>query len=215
MEIQKKLYSQSLVNFLLIAFRIIFLLGSLSIIIISILLFVDLASGGTSTFAIDLPTRFSLSGEGDFLISNDSENLKFEIPYAEGIIHSETLPKSIVIISIVSSILLTLCVLFVVKIICQILESAKSSFFLVQENALRLRRIALLGLLIFVIKKIFTLVPVIYLSDKLAFSGVDFHGINFWSFSNFDYLFGSLFLLVIAEAFRIGAHLKQENDLTI
>lgn len=79
-------------------------------------------------------------------------------------------------------------------------------------------RIALLSIAACIIESLRIFLSSLYLFDKLEFSGVHFIGspLRYVPFLiKREYILASLFLLVIAEAFRIGAQLKQENDMTI
>ena len=95
------------------------------------------------------------------------------------------------------------------------LKNAQEGTFLVAKNAIRLRYIALLNIALLLIDKILIVVSSSYLNDKLEFSGIEFSNINWYFFSSWKYIFLYLFLIIIAEAFRLGAQLKEENDLTI
>ena len=95
------------------------------------------------------------------------------------------------------------------------LEAAQTGNFLVTKNAIRMRHMALLFIFVFFIDKLSLLISSSFLTDKLDFPGVHFMSVNYYSFARWEYVFFYLFLLVVAEAFRIGAQLKQENDLTI
>lgn len=217
MKAQNKRYGKSLINFLLIAFRGIFFLGALVLIIGSLISVVSLFTNATASPITNLPISFSLTGHGSILTSN-TDMATFAMPYAKGYIITEDLPKTAFILSFIGSLLPMLCTLFIIKYICRILESAKTGQFLIDENAIRLRWIALLSIVVCVIESLRILFSSLYLSDKLEFSGIQFFDSPFRSILfliRWEYILASLFLLVIAEAFRIGAQLKQENDLTI
>ena len=214
MEAQKKFNGAGMIKFLLVAFRAFFFLYIVVFTILVLVSSISLFSGGHLIHG-DLPVTFSLIGKGNLHLSDPDVGQKFTIPYAMGIIGSDDLPTTLAVLSLLASLLMATCILFIIKTMCQILEAAKSGMFLLVENTVRLRRIALLGIATVIIEKIRTAGSSIYLSDTLEFSGVDFVGVNIFTFTNLEYIFGSLFLLVIAEAFRIGALLKQENDLTI
>ena len=101
------------------------------------------------------------------------------------------------------------------KVLKSALKAAKKGGFLIIENAIRLRKIALLGIVMYFFESLATFVASNYLSDKLQFEGLEFTSINSYLFFDIQTVIYSLFLLVISEAFRMGALLKQEVDLTI
>ena len=97
----------------------------------------------------------------------------------------------------------------------KILKTVITKSFLLIENAVRLRWIALFGVAIFFIDKITGSISTAYLNNYIELPGVKFEIINMLTFINVESVFHSLFLLVIAEIFRLGAKLKEEHDLTI
>ena len=54
-----------------------------------------------------------------------------------------------------------------------------------------------------------------YVGQKVIYEALNFQMVNWLSLKNIDAVFYGLFLIVIAEVFRLGAQLKEENDLTI
>lgn len=216
MKAQNKLNGKSLINFLLIAFRGIFFLFTFVLIIGSLIGVISLFAN-VPALSIELPISFSLSGNGSILAKN-TDMATFVIPYAKGSILTEDLPKTALILFFIGSLLHLLCTLFIIKYICRILEAAYTGQFLIDENAIRLRWIAILSIVACLIEAFHTLFSSLYLSDKLEFSGIQFFDSPFRSIlflTRWEYILASLFLLVIAEAFRIGAQLKHENDMTI
>jgi len=139
----------------------------------------------------------------------------FAIPVATGIFHAFGLPLKLFYIQSIGAVLYYVCVLLMICFIIKILKSAQEGTFLVAKNAIRLRYIALLNSAVLLCDKIIIFVSPSYLSDRLEFLGLEFSNTNWYSFSSWKYIFLFLFLPIIAEAFHLGAQLKQENDLTI
>ena len=205
MNTYSKNQNNALINFLLITFRGIFLLSSITLIIGGIVMIIDLITN-KPTFPVDLPVSFSFTDSGIILTTDTA---LFAMPYAKGVILTEDLPNIVVVFSYLGSLL---------YLLCQLLEAAQSGTFLILENTVRLRGIAILILSACLIEVIHTTLSSLYLSDKLEYSGVQFvyspmH--TFFYGLKWEYIFCALFLLVIAEAFRVGSQMKQENDLTI
>lgn len=206
--------STSLIKFLLVIFRGIFFLYAIGLILYVIISTISLTTRNQQQHT-SLPVMFRLTDTGN-LISSKSESIStFHIYYATGFIGTESLPGSARVFSMFVSILISICVLLIIKLICQILEAAKTGDFLVVKNAIRMRHMALLFIMVFFIDKLYLFISSSYLSDKLDFQGVGFIRIHYYGLARWEYIFFYLFLLVVAEAFRIGAQLKHENDLTI
>lgn len=214
MKATNKSYNGALINFLLIVFQIGFLLCGLGIGLYVLYTIIALLSSD-SIFPVGLPVVFSLDHSGVFNLPGHHEVFNFNMSQGMGIIGVDHLPKDFVALHSIITVLGVTCVLLSLKLTIAILEAVKQGGFLIIENAIRLRGIALLSISTFFIERLASFASSFYLSDKLHFSGLEFTSINFYSFFNTQSIFYSLFLLVIAEAFRIGALLKQESDLTI
>ncbi|MEZ5041810.1 MAG: DUF2975 domain-containing protein [Saprospiraceae bacterium] len=214
MEAQNKFYGEALIGFLLAVFRTGFLLFSFGIalwVIVSICaLLTDIPFLNT-----EFPVLFSLNKEG---VLHNAEGIgvaSFSMRQGMGIIATDALPKGFVALYIVIEFLRSLCILWVMRLIIRILEAVQMGGLLILENAIRLRWVALLGMAILFLGGLITIVSSAYLSDKLTFPGLEFSSFSLFFFATFGSVFHYLFLLVIAEAFRIGAILKEEVDLTI
>ena len=106
-------------------------------------------------------------------------------------------------------------VMFSIKFALQILNEVKSGAFLLVENTLRFRWIVLLNVFAFLVYKLSGIINSYYFSQRIAGEeGLSF-GINRLSFEGVGAIFWAIFLIIIAEVFRIGAAIKAENDLTI
>lgn len=213
MKTSGKITSTTLISFLANLFRIGFFLLSFSLsiwVIYTIFIFLT----NSPTTHMDFPVLFSLAEEGIWNNTTTNESSKFYMQ-AMGMVRAQDLPKGFLILYSMVTLLATVCILFSMRQVLLILESAKTGAFLVVENALRLRWIALLGIATFLLERIGVLISASYFSDKLQVSGLEFSSVNFFSFFYFETIFYALFLLVIAEVFRIGAQLKEEADLTI
>ncbi|WP_149275029.1 DUF2975 domain-containing protein [Pareuzebyella sediminis] len=203
-----------LINFLLVAFRGLFLLVTIALIIYIAIGIIQLFSKEPTNYA-NLPVTFTFSETGNFVNNGDTTSTRFTLYNGKGFINSTSFSLTSVILSKLVTVAVSLCILFIIKLVCQILEAAKTGRFLVARNAVRMRNMALLFILAFMVEKIYFLISASYLADKLVFPGVHFTKISFYTFAQWEYILFFLFLLVIAEAFRIGAQLKNENDLTI
>ncbi len=214
MEATKKIYGETFIELLLVIFRLSFFITAVGIIfwaIYSMVLF--LTDGPTVHQAF--PVFFRGQGEGILNVPNDIGAAKFRMYHALGYIVSDSVPKGFLalfsVIHVSGYIFWLLCFGLTIRI----LDAARLGRFFIVENAIRLRYIGLWGIAYFVLNKLMVVVSASYFSDKLAFSKVNFLSFDFFGWIGLNSLFGFLFLLVISEAFRIGAQLKEESDLTI
>ncbi|WP_339715590.1 DUF2975 domain-containing protein [uncultured Kriegella sp.] len=205
--------SSIFINFLTILFRIGFFLLAFSLLIWVIYnIFIFLTDSPTTH--MDFPVMFSLTEQGLFNNPGTNGLSKFYMQ-AMGMIRADDLPKGFLAIYSITTLLANICMLLSMRQVLLILESAKTRTFLIIENAIRLRWIGLLGIAIFLLEKTGTLISASFFTDKLEVSNLGFTSFNLFSFFGIETVFSSLFLLVISEAFRVGAQLKNEADLTI
>lgn len=206
--------AKSLITFLLIALRILFLWYILQ----TALFFTNQiipAMMDDKNPHISLPIVFKTTDNGHITLAGVEKSDWFTIYSATGIVVTNGLPARVLYLASLGFILSIACSLFMIHLICKMLENARQGNFLVIKNAIRLRHIALLGIALILIDKAFTIISSSYLSDKLAFPGLEFNSFNYYSYAYWKYIFIYIFLIIIAEAFRLGAQLKEENDLTI
>lgn len=214
MKIRETIPAISLIKFLLIALRIIFLWT----VLMGALFFINQiipAMIGDENPNISLPIVFKTTDVGNLTMPNTDNAYGFNIYSATGVIVTNGLPKKILYIASIAVILNIACVLFMINLICKMLENAQEGNFLVRKNAIRLRYIGLLSIVLLVLDKTFTIISSSYLSDKLEFQGLEFNNFNYYSYAQWMHIFFYLFLIIIAEALRLGAQSKEENDLTI
>lgn len=162
-----------------------------------------------------LPVVFSPTDKGLLTLSHTDYEYMFDIPVATGTFRAFGLPLKIFYIHSIGFVLHYAFVLLLIYLIIKMLKDAQNGSFLVNKNAIRLRNIALLNIAILLIEKINIIVSSNYLREKIELPGLEFYDFNPYTFANWKYIFLFLFLLIIAEAFRLGAQLKEENDLTI
>lgn len=218
MDPQKTISSKGLIKFLIIVFKAIYYLLWFCIVVVLILEFVSLRLIFDSVgfpIPIDFTVYFSLSEELGVTTWDINGGSSFSINYAIGSIKLSKVPNQFMALYCLMAFALFVLMLFSARLIIKILKTVRDNSFLLIENALRLRWIALLGIAILFADKIMSYTIANYLSRHIEYSGVKFTGINTYIIQNVDSIFSSLFLLVIAEVFRIGAKLKEEQELTI
>lgn len=208
---EKRFYGITFIKIVLGTFRAIFFMGALSLMIWTVYSVFVFITGSPSTH-MAFPVIFELQREG---IISIGESANFDLLQGKGLIVSDSIPKGFLGIFSILELLMVICVLLIFKLTIRILDSAYLGKFMVVANANRLKNIAFLGMAYFVLENFRTLFSSHYFSDKLESVNVDFTEIHFLSWFSLESLLISLFLLVIAETFRVGALLKKENDLTI
>jgi len=214
MKAVNKLHNGVLINFLLIVFQAGLFLSVFGL-FFNVLLGVLELYTGDSTSPMDFPVMFSMNHAGVINLIDHPGVVNFGMESGIGTIAAENLPKGFVSLYGIIYILGLSCFLLILKLTIDILKAVKKGGFLIIENAIRLRKIALLGIVMYFFESLATFVASNYLSDKLQFEGLEFTSFNSYLFFDIQTVIYSLFLLVISEAFRMGALLKQEVDLTI
>ncbi len=165
--------------------------------------------------SVNLPIDFSLTDKGILTLPHTDYEYLFQIPEATGSFLAHGLPLKFFYIDSIGSILNSVSALLMIYLIIKMLKNAQDGTFLVSKNAIRLRYIALINIFLLLYNKAYFFISTSYLIDKLEFQGLEFSNLSWRSFNGWKYIFLYLFLLIIAEAFRLGAQLKKENDLTI
>jgi len=164
---------------------------------------------------ISLPIDFNPTDEGILTLPHNDYEYLFQIPEATGTFLAFGLPLKFFFIDSIGTILNYVCGLLMIYLIIKMLKNAQDGTFLISKNAIRLRYIALLNILLLLYNKVFLFISTSYLRDKIELPGIEFHDIPWHALSGWQYIFLFIFLLIIAEALRLGAQLKEENDLTI
>lgn len=164
---------------------------------------------------VHLPIDFSPTDKGILTLPHTDYEYMFDIPIATGNFRAFGLPLKFFFLDSIGTMLNFACSLLIVYLIIKMLKDAQDGGLLVSKNAIRLRYIALLCILLLLYNKIFLFISTSYLRDKIEFTGLEFHDFSWYTLNGWQYIFLYLFLLIIAEAFRLGAQAKEENDLTI
>lgn len=218
MDPQKSVPGKGLIKFLIIVFRTFYFILWFSVIVVVILEFVSLRKIFDPTgfpFPIDFTVYFSIDENSGVTTWDLDENSNFSINYAMGSIKVSSVPSHFMALYCLLILVLFVLMMLSLRLIIKILKTVKDKSFLLIENALRLRWIALLGVAILFADKITLYTASNYLSNHIEYPGVKFTNINVYIIQNSESVFSSLFLLVIAEVFRIGAKLREEQALTI
>lgn len=139
----------------------------------------------------------------NFTIISGSENITINEP-----------PTHLIYMSLGNYILILLSTIYVFKQIIEITKSVERNEFFVRANAIRIRKIALIFIGLFVVYLGINIAKIEFASAHLVSDKITFPGF-FGSFYDLDKLILPLLLLVLAEAFRVGIEMKEEQDLTV
>lgn len=164
---------------------------------------------------VNLPVVFKPSNSGILRLPHTDYEYMFHIPEATGNFQAFGLPLKIFYMYSIGGLVYFTCILLITYLIIKMLNDAQDGTLLVVKNAIRLRYISVLLMVALARDKILIMISSSYLRDKIELPGVEFYDLTSYTFDNWKLIFLYLFLLIIAEAFRLGAQLKEENDLTI
>jgi len=218
MNARQPITGKGLIKFLIFVFSAFYYILWFCLVLVVVIEFISLRKifdPSGFPIPIDFTVFFSLNEELGVANWDVGGNTNFSINYAMGSVKLSYAPNGFIALFCFMALSIFILSIFLTRLMIKILKTVKDKSFLLIENALRLRWIALLGIAILIVEKTFSFVIANYLSTHIEYSGVKFTGINPYFILNFDTVLNSLFLLVIAEVFRIGAKLKEEQDLTI
>lgn len=218
METPTQIKGRSLVTFLIIMFRffkVVFLIAFIIMVLVGLYALTNL--GDTMTMISPVEFQLFFSYNVDKSVINWPNQTSTQAILTQGMsgISVENIPGDFMLIYSLMSIVGMGLILISIHFTIKILRSVKEGSFLLVKNAIRLRWIALLTIVTFIVDKLSAIYASGYLSNKIDYPQLDFTSVNIYSMFNFESIFSALFLLVIAEVFRIGANIKQEYDLTI
>ena len=214
MKSKTKFQGKGLIKFLNVFFKLAFFLGAFSTGLSVIVKFFDLIRN-TGATPVLLPVFFSPANNSSLLNLGGDGQTNLKIMWALGAVSAKALPTGYDFTFFLATVLASCCFLISIRLIISILDTVESGNFLIVKNAIRLRWIALFGITTIFVQKIKMVISNIYLSDQMDLIDLKTTS-NFFSFSILsEAVFGYLFLLVLAEVFRVGAMLKEESELTI
>lgn len=214
MKLSSAFSGKSLIKILLIALRSFFLLGSISMILwllyTTVCLFTD-----TPMMSPRFQVMFTMVKDSTLAEKRMTPQSEFHMPVGVGMVEAIDQPKGFVALFSILSILSSICLLLAIRWTIQVLEAAGTGAFFLIANARRLRWIALFGFGMLFFYRLANFTSASHFKDLLQLPGVEFTNNYIFHFGDVLYVFSLLFLLVLAEAFRVGAIVKAENDLTI
>ena len=160
-----------LVNLLLYTLRGIFLYYSIIIFFLIYNLISSSIDGGAGY--TNLPVIFKTTRIGNLNIENGPVNSWFYIS-GNGYIHTDSIPQNVFYMSTVYNLLSSAIILLIIHLICKMLINARKGNFLLYDNAIVLRNIALLNIVSLFLGKLFLVLSQLYLMDKMEFPNIEF-----------------------------------------
>lgn len=215
MEPKTQFQSLAFIKFLVTVFRIIFFISAFGIMLTVLLKVIVLATDLDIMKTMTLPVLFSFSKDSSLLELGGDNISNLKMTWGLGFVSTSALPKSFAVALFLSSMVAISCGLISLRLTISILETVELGDFLIVKNAIRLRWIAIIGIASRFLYYIGLTISHAYLSDKVDLVGFNFRNIFFHTFFADGTVFIWLFLLVLAEVFRVGAKLKEESELTI
>jgi hypothetical protein len=206
------------VNVLLIIFRGLYFLTIVSIALMVLFLVVMLVSGvyPLNALGFNFPVYFDMIQSNGVAMWSDQTTTPVKMTNVMGSIWLSDIPNVLLVVSSFFSILVIGFGIQSIRLSIRILESVKFRKFFLIENAVRLRWIALFNIAAFLFVRMNSIFTSNYLGSRMELVGIEFENINLHMlFGNVDIVIFNLFLLIIAEVFRVGAEMKNEQDLTI
>ncbi len=150
---------------------------------------------------------------GDLSSITDIDRFTIKLPGSEPVTINKP-PTQLLYFAILNILLISLSTIYVFKQIIELTSSVARNEFFIRKNAIRIRKIALIFIGLFVVYLVIDIATVEYVSAHSASDKITFPGL-FGYFVDLDKLILPLLLLVLAEVFRVGLEMKEEQDLTI
>ena len=192
------------VNLLLMIFKVFYYLFSFTIVSIAIFLVGSMWGQSFDIKTSGVMLYFSLPEMVGQVLWSDAQASDFVIDQAIGTLSIDKVPVDVKRVHFFMTMITSTFILLSIRLTIAILKSVKNQAFLLVENAIRLRWIALLTIAIFLSDKLNTVLTSTFLAGKLQLESVQFTGSNWLVLNHFETIFMSLFLLVIAEVFRVA-----------
>ncbi len=157
------------------------------------------------------PVQFHVDEEGMALMSDQELSVKLKHAKAIAIIEAPTPTGLLVPVKLIRYGMFGI-IIWVMFLMRQIVRSVGKGQPFIPENGKRLRWIGLSILLIIGFDFLHDILLNLFITPRLTFDSIVFETSNHF---DFRFILLALVILVIGEAFRIGAEMKKEQDLMI
>lgn len=164
------------------------------------------------TSGLITPIEFSVNEEGTATFDSD-QTVPVQINNAKGYFRIDRpIPTTLIVVFFLMNLVVSGLILWVIYVLWKIVQSVKQKNPFIVLNGRRLRIIAFSMIGIELSQGLANLIKMLYLEPRLQFETII---IQSKIHVSFHVIVAGLVILVIAEAFRIGVEMKEEQELTV
>jgi hypothetical protein len=164
------------------------------------------------TSGLITPIEFSVNEEGTATFDSD-QTVPVQIINAKGYFRIDRpIPTTLIVVFFLMNLVVSGLILWVIYVLWKIVQSVKQKNPFIVLNGRRLRIIAFSMIGIELSQGLANLIKMLYLAPRLQFETII---IQSKIHVSFHVIVAGLVILVIAEAFRIGVEMKEEQELTV
>ena len=164
------------------------------------------------TSGLITPIEFSVNEQGTATFDSD-QTVPVQINNAKGYFRIDRpIPTTLIVVFFLMNLVASGLILWVIYVLWKIVQSVKQKNPFIVLNGRRLRIIAFSMIGIELSQGLANLIKMLYLEPRLQFETII---IQSKIHVSFHVIVAGLVILVIAEAFRIGVEMKEEQELTV
>ncbi|HIB78784.1 MAG TPA: DUF2975 domain-containing protein [Candidatus Marinimicrobia bacterium] len=164
------------------------------------------------TSGLITPIEFSVNEQGTATFDSD-QTVPVQINHAKGYFRIDRpIPTTLKVVFFLINLVVSGLILWVIYVLWKIVQSVKQKNPFIVLNGRRLRIIAFSMIGIELSQGLANLIKMLYLAPRLQFETII---IQSKIHVSFHVIVAGLVILVIAEAFRIGVEMKEEQELTV
>ena len=164
------------------------------------------------TSGLITPIEFSVNEQGTATFDSD-QTVPVQINNAKGYFRIDRpIPTTLIVVFFLMNLVVSGLILWVIYVLWKIVQSVKQKNPFIVLNGRRLRIIAFSMIGIELSQGLANLIKMLYLAPQLQFETII---IQSKIHVSFHVIVAGLVILVIAEAFRIGVEMKEEQELTV
>lgn len=164
------------------------------------------------TSGLITPIEFSVNEEGTAAFDSD-QTVPVQINNAKGYFRIDRpIPTTLIVVFFLMNLVVSGLILWVIYVLWKIVQSVQQKNPFIVLNGRRLRIIAFSMIGIELSQGLANLIKMLYLAPRLQFETII---IQSKIHVSFHVIVAGLVILVIAEAFRIGVEMKEEQELTV
>lgn len=164
------------------------------------------------TSGLITPIEFSVNEQGTATFDSD-QTVPVQINNAKGYFRIDRpIPTTLIVVFFLMNLVVSGLILWVIYVLWKIVQSVQQKNPFIVLNGRRLRIIAFSMIGIELSQGLANLIKMLYLAPRLQFETII---IQSKIHVSFHVIVAGLVILVIAEAFRIGVEMKEEQELTV